>query len=83
LDAVRAALDRDRLTGKQEREVADLRRRFDSLTSREQVVISMVVCGMLNKQIPEQLGTAENTVKFIAAGQWRKYTRNRWPTSLE
>jgi FixJ family two-component response regulator len=33
------------------------------LTSREQEVISMVVSGMLNKQIADQLGTAESTVK--------------------
>ena len=40
-----------------------LQRRFDSLTSREQEVISMVVSGMLNKQIADQLGNAESTVK--------------------
>jgi FixJ family two-component response regulator len=33
------------------------------LTHREQKVISLVVSGMLNKQIADQLGTAENTVK--------------------
>ena len=33
------------------------------MTSREQEVISMVVRGMLNKQIADQLGTAESTVK--------------------
>jgi FixJ family two-component response regulator len=33
------------------------------LTSREQEVISMVVTGRLNKQIADQLGTAESTVK--------------------
>jgi FixJ family two-component response regulator len=33
------------------------------LTSREQEVISMVVTGKLNKQIADQLGTAESTVK--------------------
>jgi RNA polymerase sigma factor (sigma-70 family) len=63
LDAVRVALDRDRERRDQEKEVADLKRRFDSLTSREQEVISMVVAGMLNKQIAAQLGTAESTVK--------------------
>ncbi|HWY68783.1 MAG TPA: response regulator transcription factor [Terriglobales bacterium] len=63
LDAVRAALDRDRARREQEKKVADLRRRFDSLTSREQEVISLVVSGMLNKQIAAQLGTAESTVK--------------------
>ena len=63
LDAVRIALDRDRVRREQEKELKDLRQRFDSLTLREQEVISMVVSGMLNKQIAGQLGTAENTVK--------------------
>jgi RNA polymerase sigma factor (sigma-70 family) len=63
LDAVRIALDRDRARREQEKEVTILQRRFDSLTSREQEVISMVVSGMLNKQIADQLGTAESTVK--------------------
>jgi RNA polymerase sigma factor (sigma-70 family) len=63
LDAVRVAIDRDRARREQETEMADLRRRFDSLTSREQEVVSMVVAGMLNKQIAAELGTAESTVK--------------------
>ena len=63
LDAVRVALDRDRTRREQEKEVTDLRRRFGSLTSREQEVASMVVAGMLNKQIAAELGTAESTVK--------------------
>ena len=63
LDAVRVALERDRARRKQDKEVADIRQRFDSLTSREQEVVSMVVAGMLNKQIAAELGTAESTVK--------------------
>ena len=63
LDAVRVALDRDRARRKHDKEVMDLRQRFDSLTSREQEVVSMVVAGMLNKQIAAELGTAESTVK--------------------
>lgn len=63
LNAVRVALDQDRARREQEREVAQLWRRFKSLTSREQEVVSMVVGGMLNKQIAAQLGTAESTVK--------------------
>lgn len=63
LDAVRIALERDRGRREQEKEVTDLQQRFDSLTSREQQVISMLVSGMLNKQIAGQLGTAESTVK--------------------
>ena len=63
LDAIRVALDRDRARREREKEVADLKRRFDSLTSREREVVSMVVAGMLNKQIAARLGTAESTVK--------------------
>src|ERR1700751_1158979 len=63
LDGFRGALDRDRPTREQERDIAEVQRRFDSLTSREQEVVSLVVAGMLNKQIASELGTAENTVK--------------------
>lgn len=63
LDAVRIALERDRARREQERDISDLQQRFDSLTPREQEVISMVVTGMLNKQIAGELGAAENTVK--------------------
>jgi RNA polymerase sigma factor (sigma-70 family) len=63
LDAVRIALERDRDRREEGKEVAALKRCFDSLTSREQEVISLVVSGMLNKQIADQLGTAESTVK--------------------
>jgi RNA polymerase sigma factor (sigma-70 family) len=63
LDAVRLALERDRARREEEKEVITLQKRFDSLTSREREVISMVGSGMLNKQIADQLGTAESTVK--------------------
>ena len=63
LDAVRLALEKDRKRRERKKEVSDLQERFDLLTPREQEVISMVVSGMLNKQIADQLGTAENTVK--------------------
>jgi RNA polymerase sigma factor (sigma-70 family) len=63
LDAVRIALERDRARREDRKDVAALKQCFDSLTSREQEVISLVVSGMLNKQIADQLGTAESTVK--------------------
>jgi len=63
LDAVRIALEKDRERRERKKEVSDLKERYNSLTPREQEVISMVVSGMLNKQIADQLGTAENTVK--------------------
>lgn len=63
LDAIHVALERDRARRNQEKDVTELQQRFKSLTPREQVVTSMVVSGMLNKQIAGELGTAENTVK--------------------
>ena len=63
LDAVRIALEKDGERREREKEVSGLKERYDSLTPCEQEVISLVVSGMLNKQIADQLGTAENTVK--------------------
>jgi PAS domain S-box-containing protein len=63
LEAIRIALERHRNRHEQELQVTEFRLRFESLTPREQEVISMVVSGMLNKQISGQLGTSENTVK--------------------
>jgi RNA polymerase sigma factor (sigma-70 family) len=63
LDAVRVALEQDRTRREQEKEITELQDRFESLTAREREVTSMVVAGKLNKQIADQLGTAENTVK--------------------
>ena len=63
LDAIRAALERDRARRDQETEVTELQERFESLTLRQREVTAMVVSGFLNKQIADELGTAENTVK--------------------
>src|ERR1700752_1254247 len=72
LDAVRIALEKDRERREREKEVSDLKERFNSLTPREQKVISMVVAGMLNKQIADQLGTAEPTVKVTGSRAMEK-----------
>ena len=63
LDAVRIALERDRVRREQEKAMGEIQQRFGLLSPREQEVVSMVVLGMLNKQIADALGTAENTVK--------------------
>lgn len=63
LDAISVAMEKDRARREQERDVKETQGRFDSLSPREQEVISLVVSGMLNKQIADALGTAENTVK--------------------
>ena len=64
LDAIHQALDRDRATRQQQSELVELRRRYDSLTTREREVMRLVVSGMLNKQIAFELGTSEITVKI-------------------
>jgi len=63
LDTVYEALVQDREKRTQRDELADVRRRLSRLTAREREVMSMVVTGMLNKQIASELGTSEKTVK--------------------
>jgi FixJ family two-component response regulator len=64
LDAIQQALDRDRMTRRQQSEIAGLRKRYETLTAREREVMGLVVSGMLNKQIAFDLGTSEITVKI-------------------
>jgi FixJ family two-component response regulator len=63
LDAIYQALDRDQVTRQHESELAEVRKRYESLTPREREVMRLVVSGMLNKQIAFDLGTSEITVK--------------------
>jgi FixJ family two-component response regulator len=63
LDAIQIALQRDHARREQEKELTELQHRFGLLTAREREVISLVSAGKLNKQIADQLGTAENTIK--------------------
>jgi FixJ family two-component response regulator len=64
LNAIHQAFDRDRVTRHQQGELADLRKRYESLTTRERQVMGLVVSGMLNKQVAFELGTSEITVKI-------------------
>lgn len=64
LDAINQALERDRKRREERAKVADLHERYDSLTPREREVMSLVVAGLLNKQIAGELGTSETTVKI-------------------
>lgn len=64
LNAIQQAFDRDRLIRRQQGELADLRKRYETLTARESQVMGLVVSGMLNKQVAFELGTSEVTVKI-------------------
>ena len=72
LDAIRVALDRDRLARQQRDKLAELRKRYATLTAREREVMALVVSGMLNKQIAFELGTSEITVKVHRGQAMRK-----------
>ena len=63
LDALKLALDRDRITRQQRAELAALRARYDSVTPREQQVMGLLVTGLLNKEIAATLGVSEVTIK--------------------
>ena len=63
LDAVRAALERDRMQRTQDQDLHDLQTRFETLTDRERSVMTFVIAGLLNKQTAAQMGISEVTVK--------------------
>jgi FixJ family two-component response regulator len=64
LDAIQQALQRDSAAQAQQTEIHELGQRFQSLTVREREVMTLVVSGMLNKQIAAELGASEATVKI-------------------
>jgi FixJ family two-component response regulator len=64
LGAVRRAVHRTRDAVLRQAECAEIRRRYDTLTSREREVFSLVVSGLLNKQVAGELGAAEKTIKI-------------------
>ena len=72
LDAVQTALERDRVNQEDAELIAALRRRFTSLTPREQTILKLVVAGRRNKQIAFEIGTSEVTVKVHRTNLMRK-----------
>jgi FixJ family two-component response regulator len=63
LDAIRQAVERDRVARRRQTQMAELRTRYESLTPREREVMALVVSGLLNKQVAAQLGVSEVTIK--------------------
>lgn len=72
LDAIAVGHARDRIWLDRERELSELRIRYESLTPREQEVMGFVVSGRLNKQIAADLSISEITVKVHRGQVMRK-----------
>lgn len=72
LDAVTAAIERDRGRREEKRKTSRLRSRHDSLTPREREVMALVTSGLMNKQIAADLGLSEITVKIHRGHVMRK-----------
>lgn len=72
IDAIQQALARDRVLHEKSAELADLRKRYESLSPREHEVMSLVVTGLRNKEVASKLGTQEITIKVQRAQVMRK-----------
>jgi Response regulator len=79
LDAVEAGLARDRARRESERALTALRERFDTLSPREREIMLHVVAGRLNKQIANDIGIAESTVKVHRTHLMRKMKARSLP----
>jgi len=79
LDAVEAGLARDRARRESERALAALLERYDTLSSRERDIMLHVVAGRLNKQIANDIGIAESTVKVHRTNLMRKMKARSLP----
>lgn len=79
LDAVMAAIDRDREHRQLEGNFSDLQKRFATLSPREQQVMLLVTSGKLNKQVAWELGISEITVKVHRGGAMRKMEARTLP----
>jgi FixJ family two-component response regulator len=67
LRAIRKALARDQAIRERDAGLADLRRRYETLTPRERQVMNLVVSGLLSKQVASELGTSLITIKVHRA----------------
>jgi FixJ family two-component response regulator len=72
LDSVRQAIEIDKRNRVENFQIKDLQKRHAQLSPREREVFSMVVTGMLNKQIAYEMGICEKTVKVHRAHVMQK-----------
>jgi FixJ family two-component response regulator len=79
LDAVQLGLARDRARRASEKAMAALRERFESLSPREREIMIQVAQGRLSKQIANDIGVSEATVKVHRSHAMRKMNARSLP----
>jgi FixJ family two-component response regulator len=79
LDAIQVGLAHDRVRLERDLDLGALRERYDTLTAREREVLGHVVKGSINKQIANDLGISEMTVKVHRGNLIRKMRANSLP----
>ena len=79
LDAVTAAIERDRQRRAVDGDVSQMRERFGTLSPREQQVMLLVTAGKMNKQVASELGISEITVKIHRGAVMRKMGAQNLP----
>jgi FixJ family two-component response regulator len=79
LSAIRHAIERSHIALRRESEMRVIRDCYTSLTSREREVMALVVSGRLNKQVGDELGISEITVKAHRGKMMRKMNADSLP----
>jgi FixJ family two-component response regulator len=72
LDAVQLAIEQDRKQHKDAVATFKLKANFETLSAREQQIMSLVAAGLMNKQIAAEIGVSEVTVKVHRGSVMRK-----------
>lgn len=79
LDAVATGLARDRARRDSEQALHEIRGRFEKLSAREREIMIQACAGRLNKQIANEIGITESTVKVHRSNLMRKMTARSLP----
>jgi FixJ family two-component response regulator len=79
IDAVQLGLARDRVRREAEKDLGALKARFEKLSAREREIMIHVLQGRLSKQIANDIGLAEPTVKVHRSNLMRKMNVHSLP----